>query len=41
MVDVDAGGGDWLALTVLVQYRAVTTEQLHLLIAPGVRVTLR
>ncbi|TRO56069.1 replication-relaxation family protein [Streptomyces sp. IB201691-2A2] len=38
MVNVDAGGGDRLALAVLAQYRMATTEQLHLLIAPGVRV---
>ncbi|GHA70864.1 hypothetical protein GCM10010372_82430 [Streptomyces tauricus] len=38
MVNVDAGGGDRLALAVLVQYRMATTEQLHLLTAPGVRI---
>ncbi|MFC8198331.1 replication-relaxation family protein [Streptomyces sp. NPDC057298] len=38
MVNVDAGGGDRLALAVLAQYRMATTEQLHLLIAPGVRI---
>ncbi|MFC8201628.1 replication-relaxation family protein [Streptomyces sp. NPDC057298] len=38
MVKVDAGGGDRLALAVLAQYRMATTEQLHLLIAPGVRI---
>lgn len=36
--DVDAGGGDRLALAVLVQYRMATTEQMHLVIAPGVRI---
>ncbi|MGW6925620.1 replication-relaxation family protein [Streptomyces sp. NPDC054950] len=34
--DVDAGGGDRLA--VLVQYRMATTEQMHLITAPRVRV---
>jgi hypothetical protein len=29
MIDVDTGGGDRLALAVLVQYRMATTEQLH------------
>ncbi|WAU78403.1 replication-relaxation family protein (plasmid) [Streptomyces sp. Qhu-G9] len=38
MVNVDAGGGDRLALAVLAQYRMATTEQLHLLTAPGVRI---
>ncbi|MFI5681945.1 replication-relaxation family protein [Streptomyces cellulosae] len=38
MTDVDAGGGDRLALAVLVQYRMATTEQMHLMIAPGVRI---
>ncbi|MER6138358.1 replication-relaxation family protein [Streptomyces sp. NPDC001815] len=38
MVNVDAGGGDRLALAVLAQYRMATTEQLHLLITPGVRI---
>ncbi|MFE7028845.1 replication-relaxation family protein [Streptomyces sp. NPDC057621] len=38
MVNVDAGGGDRLALAVLVQYRMATTQQLHLLTAPGVRI---
>ncbi|MFE5923584.1 replication-relaxation family protein [Streptomyces sp. NPDC056468] len=38
MVKVDAGGGDRLALAVLAQYRMATTEQMHLLIAPGVRI---
>ncbi|MFJ3899652.1 replication-relaxation family protein [Streptomyces sp. NPDC090083] len=38
MVVVDAGVGDRLALAVVVQYRAATTEQVHLLTAPGVRI---
>lgn len=38
MVHADAGGRDRLALAVLAQYRMVTTEQMHLLIAPGVRI---
>ncbi|MDQ0602287.1 hypothetical protein QF037_006632 [Streptomyces canus] len=29
MTDVDAGGGDRLALAVLVQYRMATAEQMH------------
>jgi hypothetical protein len=37
MVYADAGGGDRLALAVLAQWRMATTEQIHLLIAPGVR----
>ncbi|MGA5454556.1 replication-relaxation family protein [Streptomyces umbrinus] len=37
-VNPDAGGGDRLALAVLVQYRMATTEQLHLILAPGVRI---
>ncbi|MEU5599737.1 replication-relaxation family protein [Streptomyces sp. NPDC020298] len=38
MLNVDVGGGDRLALAVLVQYRMATTEQMHLVIAPGVRI---
>ncbi|RPF30397.1 replication-relaxation family protein [Streptomyces sp. TLI_185] len=38
MRNVDAGGGDRLALAVLAQYRMATTEQMHLIIAPGVRI---
>jgi hypothetical protein len=38
MSDVDAGGGDRLALAVLTQYRMATTEQMHRVIAPGVRI---
>ncbi|MEU9272722.1 replication-relaxation family protein [Streptomyces sp. NPDC048251] len=36
--DVDAGAGDREALAVLVQYRMATTEQMHLVIAPRVRI---
>ncbi|MFF7566732.1 replication-relaxation family protein [Streptomyces pseudovenezuelae] len=35
---VDVSGGDRLALAVLVQYRMATTEQMHWVIAPGVRI---
>ncbi|MEV8563356.1 replication-relaxation family protein, partial [Streptomyces sp. NPDC051917] len=38
MTDVDAGGGDRLALAVLTQYRMATTEQMHRVIAPDVRI---
>ncbi|MGK3945112.1 replication-relaxation family protein [Streptomyces caeruleatus] len=38
MIDVDAGGGDRLALAVLVQYRVATTEQMHWVVAPGARI---
>ncbi|MFF4147569.1 replication-relaxation family protein [Streptomyces sp. NPDC001698] len=38
MTDVDAGSGDRLALAVLAQYRMATTEQMHLLLNPQVRV---
>lgn len=38
MTDVDAGSGDRLALAVLTQYRMATTEQLHRIIAPEVRI---
>ncbi|MGC9479253.1 replication-relaxation family protein [Streptomyces sp. WG4] len=38
MVHEDAGGGDRLALAVLAQWRMATTEQMHLLIASGVRI---
>ncbi|MFI9772390.1 hypothetical protein ACIHJG_36865 [Streptomyces sp. NPDC052415] len=38
MSDVDAGGGDRLALAVLVQYRMATTEQMRLVSAPGARI---
>ena len=38
MTDVDTGIRDRLALAVLVQYRMATTEQMHLIISPGVRI---
>ncbi|MER5913847.1 replication-relaxation family protein [Streptomyces sp. NPDC001982] len=38
MSDVDAGGSDRLALAVLTQYRMATTEQMHRVIAPEVRI---
>ncbi|WP_316763180.1 replication-relaxation family protein [Streptomyces herbicida] len=38
MLNADAGGGDRLALAVPAQYRMATTEQMHLVIAPGVRI---
>ncbi|MEV7738889.1 replication-relaxation family protein [Streptomyces sp. NPDC088921] len=38
MIGVDVGAGDRLALAVLVQYRMATTEQMHWVIAPGVRI---
>ncbi|MGW4513967.1 hypothetical protein ACWEO4_18590 [Streptomyces sp. NPDC004393] len=38
MTDVDAGGGDRLALMVLTQYRMATTEHMHRVIAPEVRI---
>ncbi|MFI8952598.1 replication-relaxation family protein [Streptomyces sp. NPDC053750] len=38
MLNVDVGGGDQLAVAVLAQYRMATTEQMHLPIAPGVRI---
>ena len=37
LTHVDAGGGDRLALAVLAHYRMTTTEQMHRVIAPGVR----
>ncbi|KUN16220.1 hypothetical protein AQJ23_45305, partial [Streptomyces antibioticus] len=36
--DPGAGGGDRLAVAVLAQYRMATTEQLHRLLASGVRI---
>ncbi|MEU3616318.1 replication-relaxation family protein [Streptomyces sp. NPDC006872] len=36
--DAEAGAGDRLALAVLVQYRMATKEQMHLIIAPRVRI---
>ena len=41
MVNVDTGGADRLALAVVAQYRMATTEQMHLVIAPGVRIRAR
>ncbi|MFJ3414939.1 replication-relaxation family protein [Streptomyces sp. NPDC086082] len=38
MSGVDAGSGDRLALGVLAQYRMATTEQMHRVIAPEVRI---
>ncbi|MGX4694725.1 hypothetical protein [Streptomyces sp. JNUCC 63] len=38
MADVDAGGGDRMALAVLAQYRMATTEQMHLILNPQVRI---
>ncbi|MGW0602257.1 replication-relaxation family protein [Streptomyces sp. NPDC002776] len=38
MSDVDAWSGDRLAPAVLAQYRMATTEQMHLVIAPRVRI---
>ncbi|MFF2999467.1 replication-relaxation family protein [Streptomyces sp. NPDC057950] len=37
-VNPDAGAGDRLALAVLAQYRMATTEQVHLVVSPGVRI---
>jgi hypothetical protein len=38
MIDVDAGRGDRMALAVLTQHRMATTEQMHRVIAPEVRI---
>ncbi|GGL17952.1 replication-relaxation family protein [Streptomyces flaveus] len=38
MIGVDAGSGGRLALGVLTQYRMATTEQMHRVIAPSVRI---
>ncbi|MFF4788279.1 replication-relaxation family protein [Streptomyces sp. NPDC001276] len=38
MMDVDAGSGDRIALAVLAQYRMATTEQMHLILNPQVRI---
>ncbi|MFE9299352.1 replication-relaxation family protein [Streptomyces niveus] len=38
MTNADAGGGDRVALAVLTQYRMGTTQQLHRVLAPGVRI---
>jgi hypothetical protein len=37
-LDVDAGNRDRLALAVLAQYRMATTEQMHLILSPDVRI---
>lgn len=38
LTDVDTGGRDQLAVAVLAQYRMATTEQLHLILSPDVRI---
>ncbi|MEU6890081.1 replication-relaxation family protein [Streptomyces viridosporus] len=38
MTDVDTGSRDRLALAVLAQYRMATTEQMHLIASPDVRI---
>lgn len=38
MTDVDAASGDRMALAVLAQYRMATTEQMHLILNPQVRI---
>ncbi|MFI8537500.1 replication-relaxation family protein [Streptomyces aquilus] len=38
MAAIDTGGGDRMALAVLAQHRIATTEQMHLMTAPGVRI---
>ncbi|MFB8249104.1 replication-relaxation family protein [Streptomyces sp. NPDC055952] len=38
MIGVDVGSGDRMALGVLAQYRMATTEQMHRVIAPEVRI---
>ncbi|MFC9095274.1 replication-relaxation family protein [Streptomyces sp. NPDC057072] len=38
MTNVDAGSGDRLALAVLTQYRMATTEQMHRILGPEVRI---
>jgi hypothetical protein len=38
LIGVDAGSGDRMALGVLTQYRMATTEQMHRVIAPDVRI---
>ncbi|MFF7755755.1 replication-relaxation family protein [Streptomyces sp. NPDC007971] len=38
MIGVDAGSGDRMTLGVLAQYRMATTEQMHRVIAPEVRI---
>ncbi|MEV5646512.1 hypothetical protein AB0L67_41810 [Streptomyces flaveolus] len=38
MTDVDTGNRDRLAVAVLAQYRMATTEQMHLILSPDVRI---
>jgi hypothetical protein len=38
MTDVDTGSRDRLAVAVLTQYRMATTEQMHLILSPDVRI---
>lgn len=38
MTDVDTGSRDRLAVAVLAQYRMATTEQMHLILSPDVRI---
>ncbi|MFF9135899.1 hypothetical protein [Streptomyces sp. NPDC014806] len=38
MTGIDTGGRDRLALAVLTQHRMATTEQMHLILAPDVRI---
>ncbi|GAA2558470.1 replication-relaxation family protein [Streptomyces levis] len=38
MTDVNVGSGDRLAVAVLVQYRMATTEQMHRILSPDVRI---
>ncbi|KES03427.1 hypothetical protein BU52_30800 [Streptomyces toyocaensis] len=38
MADVDTGSRDRLAVAVLAQYRMATTEQMHLILSPDVRI---
>jgi hypothetical protein len=38
MIGVDTGGGNRMALALLTQYRMATTEQMHRVIAPEVRI---
>ncbi|MGX4695157.1 replication-relaxation family protein [Streptomyces sp. JNUCC 63] len=38
MADVDAGGGDRMAPAVLTQYRMATTEQMHHILNPRLRI---
>ncbi|MER7195524.1 replication-relaxation family protein [Streptomyces flaveolus] len=38
MTDVETGSRDRLAVAVLTQYRMATTEQMHLILSPDVRI---